>query len=121
MSLLIVESPAKCSKIQGFLGPGWRVIATMGHIRALEEDLGAIGLDRDFEARFQFIKEKSKAISQIKEAAAKADTIYLASDDDREGEAISYSVAVLLKLDVATTPRAVFREITEAAIKKAVA
>jgi DNA topoisomerase I len=97
------------------------VIATMGHIRALEEDLGAIGLDRDFEPRFQFIKEKSKAISQIKEAAAKADTIYLASDDDREGEAISYSVAVLLKLNPATTPRAVFREITEAAVKKAVA
>jgi DNA topoisomerase-1 len=121
MSLLIVESPAKCSKIQGFLGPGWRVIATMGHIRALEEDLGAIGLDRDFEPRFQFIKEKSKAISQIKEAAAKADTIYLASDDDREGEAISYSVAVLLKLNPATTPRAVFREITESAVKKAVA
>lgn len=97
------------------------MIATMGHIRALEEDLGAIGLDRDFEPRFQFIKEKSKAISQIKEAAAKADTIYLASDDDREGEAISYSVAVLLKLNPATTPRAVFREITEAAVKKAVA
>jgi DNA topoisomerase-1 len=120
-SLLIVESPAKCSKIQGFLGPGWRVIATMGHIRSLEEDLTAVGLDRDFEARFQWIKEKSKAIAQIKEAAASAKTIYLASDDDREGEAISYSVAVLLKLDPATTPRAVFREITETAVKAAVA
>ena len=58
-SLLIVESPAKCSKIQGFLGSGWRVIATMGHIRSLEEDLDAVGLERDFEPRFQFIKEKS--------------------------------------------------------------
>ena len=120
-SLLIVESPAKCSKIQGFLGPGWRVIATMGHIRCLEEDLGAVGLDRDFEPRFQFMKEKAKAIAQIKEAAAKATTIYLASDDDREGEAISYSVAVLLKLNPATTPRAVFREITATAVKAAVA
>jgi len=120
-SLLIVESPAKCQKIQGFLGPGWRVIATMGHIRSLEEDLGAVGLDRDFEARFQWIKEKSKAIAQIKDAAAAATTIYLASDDDREGEAISYSVAVLLKLNVATTPRAVFREVTESAVKAAVA
>jgi DNA topoisomerase-1 len=120
-SLLIVESPAKCSKIQGFLGAGWRVIATMGHIRSLEEDLGAVGLDRDFEPRFQWIKEKSKAIAQIKEAAAKATAIYLASDDDREGEAISYSVATLLKLNPATTPRAVFREITESAVKAAVA
>jgi DNA topoisomerase-1 len=120
-SLLIVESPAKCGKIQGFLGPGWRVIATMGHIRALEEDLDAVGLTRDFEPRFAFLKEKSKAINQIKEAAAGAKTIYLASDDDREGEAISYSVAVLLKLDPATTPRAVFREITTSAVKAAVA
>ena len=120
-SLLIVESPAKCSKIQGFLGAGWRVIPTMGHIRSLEEDLGAVGLDRDFEPRFQWIKEKSKAIAQIKEAAAKATTIYLASDDDREGEAVSYSVLTLLKLNPATTPRAVFREITESAVKAAVA
>ena len=120
-SLLIVESPAKCSKIQGYLGPGWRVIATMGHIRSLEEDLGAVGLDRDFEPRFQWIREKSKAIQQIKEAAAGASKIYLASDDDREGEAISYSVAVLLKLNPETTPRAVFREITAVAVKAAVA
>jgi DNA topoisomerase-1 len=120
-SLLIVESPAKCSKIQGFLGAGWRVIATMGHIRALEEDIAAIGLDRDFESRYQFLKDKGKAIAQIKEAAAKATTIYLASDDDREGEAISFSVAVLLKLNPATTPRAVFHEITKEAVTKAVA
>jgi DNA topoisomerase-1 len=53
-NLVIVESPAKCQKIQGFLGPGWRVIASMGHIRALEENLDAIGLDRDFEPKYQF-------------------------------------------------------------------
>jgi len=121
MSLLIVESPAKCQKIQGFLGPGWRVIATMGHIRSLEEDLAAVGLERDFEPRFQWMKEKSKAIQQIKEAAASATSIYLASDDDREGEAIAYSVLTLLKLNAATTPRAVFHEITASAVKAAVA
>ena len=65
-SVLIVESPAKCSKIQGFLGPGWKVIATMGHIRALDDTLDAVGLDRDFEPRYVFIKDKSKAIQQIK-------------------------------------------------------
>jgi DNA topoisomerase-1 len=120
-SLLIVESPAKCQKIQSFLGAGWRVIATMGHIRSLEEDLGAVGLDRDFEPRFQWIREKSKAIQQIKDAAAVAKTVYLASDDDREGEAISYSVAMLLKLNPATTLRPVFHEITATAVKAAVA
>jgi DNA topoisomerase-1 len=120
-SLLIVESPAKCNKIQGFLGPGWKVIATMGHIRALEEDLEAVGLTRDFEPRYEFLKEKGKAIAAIRAARLGADTIYLASDDDREGEAISYSVAALLNLDPATTPRAVFHEITEKAVKAAVA
>jgi len=118
-SVLIVESPAKCSKIQGFLGSGWKVIATMGHIRALDDTLDAVGLDRDFEPRYQFLKEKSKAIQQIKDVCRGA-TVYLASDDDREGEAISYSVAVLLKLDPATTPRAVFREITKDAVLAAV-
>lgn len=120
-SLLIVESPAKCSKIQGFLGPGWKVIATMGHIRALDEGLDAVGLDRDFDARYVFIKDKSKAIQQIKACAKEAKQVYLASDDDREGEAISYSVAVLLGLPVETTPRIVFHEITKDAITKAIA
>lgn len=119
-NLFVVESPAKCSKIQGFLGPGWKVIATMGHIRALQEDLSAIGIDRDFEASFEFQKEKSKAINQLKDAAKEARQVFLASDDDREGEAISYSVAILLKLNVATNPRCVFHEITEKAVKQAV-
>jgi DNA topoisomerase I len=120
-NLFIVESPAKCSKIQGFLGPGWKVVATMGHIRALQEELDAIGIDRGFEAKFEFSKEKSKAIHQLKEAAQNANKIYLASDDDREGEAISYSVALLLKLNIATNPRCIFHEITEQAVKAAVA
>ena len=120
-SLCIVESPAKCGKIQGFLGPGWKVVATMGHIRALEETVDAVGLDRDFQPRYTFIKEKGKAMSGIKEAAKAAHTIFLAADDDREGEAIAYSVAVLLGLDPAKTPRAVFHEITKEAITKAVA
>ncbi len=119
-NLVIVESPAKCQKIQGFLGPGWKVIASMGHIRALEENLDAIGLDRDFDAKYQFIKEKAKAIKQIKEAAATATTIYLASDDDREGENISYSICLLLKLNPKTNPRAVFHEITKKAVTTAI-
>jgi len=117
-SVLIVESPAKCSKIQGFLGSSWKVVATMGHIRTLDDTLDAVGLERDFEAKYVFIKEKAKAIQQIKDVTRGA-SVFLASDDDREGEAISYSVAVLLGLDVATTPRIVFHEITKEAITNA--
>ena len=120
-SLVIVESPAKCSKIQGFLGPGWKVIASMGHIRSLEQDLDAVGIERDFEPKFEFLKEKAKAIASLKDAAKSAKTVYLASDDDREGEAIAYSVALLLGLSPETTPRSVFHEITEKAVKKAIA
>ena len=120
-SLVIVESPAKCAKIRSFLGPGFTVLATMGHIRALEEDLDAVGLDRDFEPRFRFLSEKSKATKPILEAAKFADTIYLAADDDREGEAIAYSVACLLKRDPLSFPRAVFHEITAKAVRDAVA
>jgi DNA topoisomerase-1 len=119
-SLVIVESPAKCSKIQGFLGQNFRVIATMGHIRALEQDLDAVGIDRDFEPKYSFLKEKAKAIVQLKDAASKASKIYLAADNDREGAAIAYSVCQLLKLNPLTTPRAIFTEITKTAVVKAI-
>jgi DNA topoisomerase-1 len=62
MKLVIVESPAKCAKIQGFLGSDYQVVASMGHIRSLEESLDAVGLQNDFEPRFEFIKEKSKVL-----------------------------------------------------------
>lgn len=119
-SLVIVESPAKCSKIQGFLGQGYKVLASMGHIRALEEDLDAIGLERNFEPKYHFLKEKAKAITQLKDAASKADRIFLAADDDREGEMIAYSVCLLLKQDPKTCPRAVFHEITKQAVVSAI-
>ena len=120
MNLVIVESPAKCGKIQGFLGAGFKVIASMGHIRHLKEDLDSVGLDRDFEPTFEFMKDKAQTIQQLKTAGASARTVYLAADDDREGELIAYSVCLLLKLNPATTPRAVFHEITETAVKQAI-
>jgi DNA topoisomerase-1 len=119
-NLVIVESPAKCQKIQDFLGPGWRVIASMGHIRALEHSLDAIGLNNDFEPKYEFIKEKAKAIKQLKDAAVGVTDIYLAADDDREGENIAYSVCLLLKLNPKTAKRAVFHEITKKAVTNAV-
>ncbi len=120
-SLVIVESPAKCGKIASFLGDGYKVIASMGHIRGLDEKLEAVGIERDFEPTFVFDKEKAKAISAIKSAASGAKEVILAADDDREGEAIAYSVALLLGLNPATTKRAVFHEITKPAVTKAVA
>jgi DNA topoisomerase-1 len=120
-NLVIVESPAKCQKIQGFLGASWRVVASMGHIRALKHELQAIGIDKDFEPSYEYSKEKAKAIKQLKEAATDATQIYLAADDDREGESIAYAVCLLLKLNPRTALRSVFHEITEKAVKKAVA
>lgn len=120
MRLIIVESPAKCSKIQGFLGLGNKVIASMGHIRALAHDLDSIGINKGFEPTYEFMKEKASAIASLKAAAKDAETIVLCSDDDREGEAIAYSLAILLKLNPKTNPRAAFREITKNAVLDAV-
>jgi DNA topoisomerase-1 len=120
MRLIIVESPAKCSKIQGFLGLGNKVIASMGHIRALAHGLDAVGIHKGFEPTYEFMKEKASAIASLKAAAKDAESIILCSDDDREGEAIAYSLAVLLKLNPKTNPRAAFREITKNAVLDAV-
>jgi len=120
MRLVIVESPAKCSKIQGFLGLGYKVIASMGHIRGLVPDLDSVGIQKNFEPTYEFSKEKLKAIANLRSSAKEADTIILCSDDDREGEAIAYSIAVLLKLDPSTNPRAAFREITKDAVCNAI-
>jgi DNA topoisomerase-1 len=125
--LLIVESPAKCKKIQGYLGAGWRVQATMGHIRALKEDLEAIGFKKGqrihvWAPKYEAIAAKREAISSLKKAAASPGTeVYLGSDDDREGEAIAWHTCAALGLDPATTKRVVFHEITESALKTAVA
>ena len=120
MNLVIVESPAKCSKIQGFLGTGWKVLASMGHIRHLIEDIKTLHIEDGFKPEYEFMKDKYKTINQLKVAANEATKIYLASDDDREGEAISYSVAIALKLDTKTNPRIVFHEITKTAVLNAI-
>jgi DNA topoisomerase-1 len=119
--LLIVESPAKCKKIQEFLGAGWRVRATMGHIRTLKEDLSAIGFRTTWTPIYEAISAKAEAIAGLRREAAAASAVYLASDDDREGEAIAWHTCILLGLDPVTTPRVTFHEITAAAITAAVA
>jgi DNA topoisomerase-1 len=124
MKLLVVESPAKCKKIADFLGAGWRVQATMGHIRALKEELEAIGFDASkptptWGPVYETIDSKRDAVANLRRAAASAE-VYLGSDDDREGEAIAWHTCAVLGLDPTTTPRVTFHEITEPALKAAV-
>jgi DNA topoisomerase I len=125
MKLLIVESPAKCKKIQEYLGSAWRVQATMGHIRALKEELEAIGFPAKgkgvptWNPIYESLDTKRDAIASLKRAAASAE-VYLGSDDDREGEAIAWHTCVVLGLDPTTTPRVRFHEITKPALQAAV-
>lgn len=121
MKLVIVESPAKCAKIQSFLGDGYKVQATMGHIRALAETLDAVGIARDWEPTYAEIASKRDAIAKLRTAARGVDEVILASDDDREGEGIAWHVCAILKLNPATTKRIVFHEITKPAILAAAA
>jgi DNA topoisomerase-1 len=118
MNILIIESPGKQKTIQGFLGANWRVVASMGHIRGLTHDLNF--LTNGYEPTYEFLKEKSKTITSLKEAAKGAAEIYLAADRDFEGEQIAYSVKVLLKLPN-SVKRITFTEITEKAIRHAIA
>ena len=120
MKLVVVESPAKCAKIQSYLGDGYKVQATMGHIRALEESLDSVGIERNWEPTYAELKTKKDAITKLR-AAAKGCEVILAADDDREGEAIAWHVCFILKLNPETTQRIVFHEITKPAILAAVA
>ena len=117
--LVIVESPAKCKKIEGFLGAGYKCIASFGHLRELTS-LNNIDVDNGFRPTFTIADNKRKHISNIKKEIAKAGEIVLATDDDREGEAIAWHICMLFNLNVETTPRIVFHEITETAVCDAI-
>ncbi len=118
-SLVIVESPAKCGKIEGFLGAGFKCIATFGHFKQLS-DLKCIDVNNNFTPHFQEISTKSSQIFKLDKAIKESDEIYLATDDDREGEAIAWHVCVHFNLPIATTKRIIFHEITKPAIVSAV-
>lgn len=120
-SLVIVESPAKAKTINRFLGTGYVVKASMGHVRDLPETKLGIDIENDFKPTYVVIKGKAKIVKALKEAAEKANEIYLAPDMDREGEAIAWHIATLLDRRGKKIRRVVFNEITEGAIKKAFA
>ena len=117
---MIVESPAKCSKIQEYLGTGYRVLSSMGHIRALKQDLDAVGIERSWVPNYEIIGTKAKTVKQLRDAAAQADEVIIATDDDREGEGIAFHICSVLKLDPTQTQRIVFHSITKQAIQEAI-
>jgi DNA topoisomerase-1 len=120
-NLLIVESPAKAKTIEKILGSDYEVKSCYGHIRDLEKDDMGIDIKNDFAPRYKVPEEKAKVVKDLKQLAKKAETVWLASDEDREGESISWHLAEVLGLDVNTTKRIVFHEITKPAITAAVA
>ena len=119
MKLIIVESPAKCKKIESFLGKGYKCVASRGHIRDLEKGSDAIDVKNSFKPKYRVIPSKLKVVSELKRLSDKADEIIIASDLDREGEAIGYHIMRVLGLDITTTKRIVFNQITKKAILNA--
>ena len=119
-NLLIVESPAKAKTIEKILGKDYTVKSSFGHIRDLDKGDGAVDVARDFATRYVVSPEKRKVVKELKAAVGKVDTVWLATDEDREGEAISWHLCEVLKLPVDSTKRIVFREITPPAIKAAI-
>ena len=119
-NLLIVESPAKAKTIEKILGKDFEVKSCYGHIRDLEKDDMGIDIKNHFKPRYKVPDEKAKVVKELKEFAKNADEVWLASDEDREGESISWHLAEVLGLDPKTTKRIVFHEITKPAIENAV-
>ena len=119
-NLVIVESPAKAKTIEKFLGKDFTVLSSYGHIRDLQKHGFSIDVEDDFNPIYEIPDDKKELVKKLKKAAAEADVVWLASDEDREGEAIAWHLAEVLKLDPATTKRIVFHEITKPAILNAI-
>jgi DNA topoisomerase-1 len=121
-SLIIVESPAKCQKIEGYLGKDkYMCLASFGHIREIADGLKSVDTDHDFAIKFAIMSSKYAQVAKLRAAIADADEVILATDDDREGEAIAWHLCQVFNLSVTTTKRIIFHEITEPALKAAVA
>ncbi len=119
-NLLIVESPAKAKTIEKYLGSSFKVKSSYGHIRDLDKGNNAVDIENDFKPKYIVSPEKTKVVKDLKEWVKKTEEVWLATDEDREGEAISWHLCEVLGLDVNSTKRIVFREITKPAIQKAI-
>ena len=120
-TLLIVESPAKSKTIEKLLGDGYIVLSSYGHIRNLDKKSLGIDVNNDFEPNYRILTDRSKQIKAIQDTIKKVDNVLLASDEDREGEAIAWHCAIVFKLDVNSKNRICFHEITKSALEHAVA
>jgi len=118
--LVIVESPAKCGKIEKFLGTGYKCVASFGHIRDIKNGLKGIDVNDNFSQTFSLLSNKMKYITRLRREISKADEVILATDDDREGEAIAWHICEAFHLPVETTKRIIFHEITKKAVIRAV-
>lgn len=120
--LIIVESPAKCKKIESFLGSNYKCIASYGHIRELvtKKGLKCIDIEDNYNPIYQNVYKQKKNIEQLKKCVREANEVLLATDDDREGEAIAWHICQVCKLDPKNTKRIIFHEITKTALQKAV-
>ena len=118
-TLLIVESPAKCGKFEKFLGPGYKCLASYGHITSLAS-LKDVDIENNFKPSFKIIDSKRMNINRLRTEIARSSEVILATDDDREGEAIAWHICQQFNLPVATTKRIIFHEITKPAIVAAV-
>ncbi len=119
--LVIVESPAKAKNIKGYLGSGYDVVASMGHVRDLPAARLSVDIDHDFAPKYAIIKGKEEFVKSLQKKAEKADYVYLATDPDREGEAISWHLATILGLDLKDHNRVTFNEITKTGVKNGMA
>src|ERR1044072_48558 len=118
--LVIVESPAKAKTIEKYLGKDYSVKSSFGHIRDLPGKGMNVDIENNFAPNYEINPDKKKVVAELRKAAKAADDILLASDPDREGEAIAWHLATALKLDLKKTKRVVFHEITKGAIEEAV-
>ena len=119
--LVIVESPAKAKTIQKYLGKGYDVIASMGHVRDLPENRLSVDVKKHFQPKYTVIKGKEKLVEELEKMADKSEAVFLATDPDREGEAISWHLAYLLKLDPEDQNRVTFNEITKTGVTNGMA
>jgi DNA topoisomerase-1 len=115
--LLIIESPNKIKSIKKYLGSGYEVMATKGHIRDLPKSKLGVDIENGFAPQYSNMPEKKELIKSLKQAAADSDEVFLATDPDREGEAISWHLAQILALDFNDANRVTFNEITESGVK----
>ena len=119
-NLVIVESPAKAKTIEKFLGSDFQVESSYGHIADLPSKEIGVDVENGFKPKYEVSPDKKALVSKLKTLSKNAETVWLASDEDREGEAISWHLAEELKLDATKTKRIVFHEITKTAIQKAI-